>query len=193
MKSLKLLLITPLLLVAQETNVMHPLINDFFHYVPVEKYQDFGKYVNTPLQAEALAYITDSTKQYNATRDGKMQKMPYWTQSARVFYKSYKEENNLVSANAGAFIIKAYVGTHVKEFQPMFREMSKALSDAKICPAMIDYAKILKAEHNIAEARKIAMDAATICDGVLRMDKVTKASINQILGGNNANCSIFTL
>ena len=182
MKSLKLLLITPLLLVAEEANVMHPLINDFFHYVPIEKHQDFGKYVNTPLQFEALAYITDPAFQYNATRDGKMQKMPYWTQSARVFYESYQEENNLISANCGAFIIKAYVGTHVKEFQPMFRNMSKALSDAKICPGMIDYAKILKAEHNITEARKIAMEAATICNGVPIMDKVTKVSINQILG-----------
>lgn len=182
MKNLKLLIITPLFLVAQE-NVMHPIINDFFNYVPVEKYQDFGKYVNTPLQSEALAYITDPTKQYNATRDGKMQKMPYWTQSARVFYESYQEENNLISANAGAFIIKAYVGTHVKEFQPMFRDMSKALSDAKICPGMIDYAKILKAEHNITEARKIAMEAATICNGVPIMDKVTKVSIDQIFGG----------
>jgi len=178
MKSLKLLLITPLFLLAQEPNMMHPLINDFFQYVPIEKHHEYGKYVNTPIQIDALEYITEPMKQYNATRDGKLQKMPYWTQATRVFYKSYKEENNLVSANAGVFIIKAYVGTHVKEFQPMFREMSKALSDVKICPSMIDYAKILKAEHNITEARKIAMEAANICDGVRLMDEVTKNLVN---------------
>lgn len=163
-------------------NSKHFLIADFFNSLKQSRHAEFLKYVNTPIQQEAMEYIINPSKMYAGkspsgadphTKAGvQLQdvKIPYWTEATKLMHKSAKNENNPISANVGVVIIKSYLGKNNKEYIGLYKDMVEVLAKAKTCNGLIEYADVLEqgigTPVNVQKAYATTLEAKKECDGI---------------------------
>lgn len=163
-------------------NSKHFLITDFFNSLKQSRHSEFSKYVNTPIQQEAMEYIVNPSKMYSGKSPSSADphtkvgvqfqdvKIPYWTEAAKLMHKSAKSENNPISANAGVFIIKSYLGKNNKDYLSLYKDMVEVLAKAKTCNGLVEYADVLEqgigTPVNVQKAYSTALEAKKECEGI---------------------------
>jgi len=163
-------------------NSKHYLIEDFFNSIKTSRHAEFKKYINTPIQQEAMEYIVNPSKMYAGktpqgadphTKSGvKLQevKIPYWTEAAKAMHKSSKKENNPISAHIGVTIIKSYLGKNNKDYIEIYKDMVEVLAKAKTCNGLIEYTELLEqgigTPVDIKKAYLTAQEAQKECVGI---------------------------
>ncbi len=175
-----LLSLSPLVVIGEERT--HPLLNDFFISLKEKRHADFQKYLNTPLQKQAMEYVINPSKMYVGkapegadphTKSGvalKEIKIPYWTEAVKGLHQSATKERNPISANAGVIIIKSYLGKNNKEFLPLYKDMVEILATTKTCNGLLEYADVLEqgigTPVNTKKAYSTLLEAQKECEGI---------------------------
>lgn len=196
-----LLTVSPIVMMGADH--LHPLLGDFFASVKESRHEEFKKYLNTPLQKEAMEYITNPAKMYLGTApEGadphtkagvtkKEIKIPHWVEAAKAMHKSTMSEKNPISANAGIIIIKSYLGKNNKEFLPLYKDMATVLAGSKTCNGLLEYADVLDqgiaTAVNPKKAYETLLEAKKECAGITSKWQANVIEMKLARLSNNAN------